>query len=129
MPALNILVDFLPKVLFYHRDLAEPVFGIAIGLLEVGEEIGEERSGVVFAVADEEGEIDEVVRVGEVLEVGEEHGQMWCGVSEGCAEEDAFFALPTATCAAYVAEVVVAHCFYVEFFTRWEEGFQDCCRP
>lgn len=115
MPGFNVLVYFLSKVFFDNGYLTEGCAGVVV-FLQTGEKVGEKGKSFVFAVADKEGEVDEVVRVGKVAQVGEEHGQVGCGVTERCAEEDALIAFPASACASYVGEVIVADGFNVELF-------------
>jgi len=121
MPGLHILINSLSEILLKHTDFSEPSPWLSAEILKVGQEVGEEGCGVVFAIAHQKREINEVVRVCEILQVREEHWEVGCCVAEGGAEEDSFFALPAAGCAAYVVEVVVADCFYVEFFAGGKE--------
>jgi hypothetical protein len=129
MPALNVLVDLLSKVLFHDRDLAKALLGIWLRLYVV-KEVGQKADGVVLGVSDEEGKVDEVVRVGEVLQVGKEHAQMRRGVSEGSAEKDPLLPFPSSGSALHVGEIVVPDRFQLEILDGrnkaqredWEES-------
>ena len=94
-------------------------------ILQVRQEVREQRGSVVVAVADQEGKVDQVVRVGQVLQMGEEHGQVGRGVSQWGAEQYALFPLPSSGCAADVGQIVVPDSFYVEFFSPVEEAERE----
>ena len=110
MPALDILIDLLPEILFDHGDLAVGLLRVGI-VLQVREHLREQVERVVFGVGDQEGQIDEVVRVGEIVQVGEEHRQVGFGVSEWCTHQHPLFTLPPPRGASGLREVVVANRF------------------
>lgn len=72
---LDILVDLLSEVLLHDRDLTKCLLGVWVGL-QFLQLLGQQRNSVVLGVSYEERQIDEVVRVGQVLQMAEEHGQM-----------------------------------------------------
>lgn len=78
---LDILVDLLAKVLLDDGDLAKGYLW-AFTFLQVGQQIRKKVEGVVLGVTDEEGQVNEVMRIGQVAQVRKEHGQMRRGVSQ-----------------------------------------------
>lgn len=58
-----------------------------------------------------------------VLEVREEEGEMWGGISEGCAEEDSFAVFPAGRGTLHVGKVIVSDCFDVEVIGRGGKAY------
>lgn len=77
---LDVLVDLLAKVLFDDGDFSKRD-AFLFFRLQIGQQIGEEDEGVVFGVSDEEGEVDQMVRVCQVAQMREEHWKMRGGIS------------------------------------------------
>lgn len=120
MSTLDVLIDLLSKVLLDDRDLTK---GHAIFLagLQLGQQIGKEGKSVVLGITNEEGQVDEVMRVGQVAQMGEEHGQMRRGISERGAEKDALFAFPTSGSALDVGKIVVSDSLKLELLASGKQ--------
>ncbi len=73
MTTFDILIDFLTEILLQDRDLSVRLLWVRV-VLQLGQHLREEREGAVFGVGNQEGQIDEVVRIGEVAEMSEKHG-------------------------------------------------------
>lgn len=105
--ALDVLVDLLAKVLLDDRDLAVRLPRVRV-VLQLLQQLRQQARGVVLRVRDQEGQVDEVVRVGEVAQMREEHGQVRRGVSQRRAQQDSLLALPPPRRPLDVRQVVVA---------------------
>jgi hypothetical protein len=64
---------------------------------------------VVLRVANEERQIDQIVRVRQVPQVAEEHGQMRRCISQWRAQQYPLLAFPSSRRAPHIVEVVVSH--------------------
>lgn len=106
MAAFNILVHLLAEIFLNYRNLAKMLPGIVIRL-DLVEGFGEDLECRVFRIGDKEGQIHQVVRIGEVAEVGEEHGKVGLRITKRDANENALLPFPAASGPLHVAEVVV----------------------
>jgi len=73
VPTFNILIHLLSEVLSKDGDLAKLLLWYLV-LLEIIQELGQQLIRVIFGIADQESQVDEVVWICQVLEVREEHG-------------------------------------------------------
>ena len=80
MPTLNILIHLLSKVLTKDGNLAELLLWYFV-LLQVIQELSQQLIGVVLGIADQESQVDKIMRVCQVLEVRKEHRQMRRSIS------------------------------------------------
>lgn len=105
---LDVLVDLLSEILLHNRDLAKCFLGVRVGL-QLLQLLCQERNGVVLGVSDKKCQIDEVVRISQVLQVAEEHWQMRRRISKRGAYEYPLFPLPPPCSALYIVEVVISY--------------------
>lgn len=91
MAILNILAKLEAKVLLDHH--GTPKGNLVRTLLNTVELSGEDSEGLIGRVADEEGKIDEVVRIGKLGKELKVFREMRSSVLEGSEEEDSFFVL------------------------------------
>ena len=84
------LSDILAKVLLKHHRPPKLVGPI----LQNGKVIHQRIHRPIGAIRDQESEIEEVVRVREILHVGEEEGEDRGGITEGDAYEDLLVSFP-----------------------------------
>lgn len=111
----HILVDLLSKILLDDGDFAKVLGRIGAGLDSI-ELAFENRQGVVFRVGNEEGEIDQVVRIRKVNEMAEEHGHMRFSIAQRHADKNSLLPLPSLRGALDVRQVVVSHRLELEVF-------------
>lgn len=89
MSFLDILAQLVVEVLDNHGGASEgDLVGAALDAVQLG---GKGRVGVVFRVGDEEGKVNQVVRIGQLGQQVKVLGQVLGGVLEGRQDEDSLF--------------------------------------
>lgn len=118
---LDVLVDLLSKVLLDDRDLTEG-HTVLFASLQLGQKIGEKGESVILGVTNQEGQVDEVVGVGQVAQMRKEHGQVRRSISKRSAEEDSLFALPASRGALNIGKIVVSDSLKLELLASGEQA-------
>lgn len=118
---LDVLVDFLSKVLLHNRDLAELLLRVWIGL-QLLQLLRQDSDCLILGISDQECQIDKIVRVGKVPQMAEEHVEMGRGVSQRSADEYALLALPSPCGSLHIVEIVISHGFELRVVARCNEA-------
>lgn len=93
MPVLHLLTDDLPKVLLHNQGAVErDIIRPHLDAVQLARQDGER---IVGGIADEEGEVDEFVRVGELGQEVEVFVDVRRRVSQRGEDEDPFPVLPS----------------------------------